>query len=652
MKLLTIEDDVRVRESIANYFEDSNFTVLQAANGREGLELFRRESPDIVLVDLRMPEIDGLDVIETIKRDFEDTPIIVVSGTGVLADAIKAIRLGAWDYVTKPIEDMAVLEHIVMKAMERAWLIRQNRLYQGHLQEEVSRQTAELEYLYETTPIGLGLCDPEERFVRINRTLSAIGGQLFAAFTGRTIREVLPTLADVLEPICRRVLASEKPELDVEIRGTSDAKPGVECVWLVSCHSVLLPGKFCGVGIVVQDITERTRQEEKRLRLERELRQAQKMEAIGTLAAGIAHDFNNLLTAIWGYVDLARGRLTPDHPAREFLDVVDHAIHDASGIASSLLTFSREGTALKKPVDLCKVIRDSMNLLRRLLPASVEVKQEVPSDYPIYVCADVGLLHQVLMNLITNARDAMPDGGTLRVSLSRESAQSSAGQADPSESATLLVEDTGAGMTAEVLARLFEPFFTTKPRGKGTGLGMAMVHGIIQEHQGRIDVASSPGGGTRISIRLPCCAAPGQAANYAPADASEFAGQGRRVLLAEGDGYIRALIVAMLAKTGYEVVDTATGDDALSKFEAADGDFSLAILGLDLPHRNGLQCAEALRDRRLDMPIIIVTDKADARVQKSLAEQHLVLLRKPFQLSELGALVTDVLRRTASHASP
>lgn len=650
MRLLTIEDDRSVRESIAAYFVDSGFIVDQAEDGVQGLDLFRRNQPNVVLVDLHLPDINGMEVIKLIKEESPDTPAIVVSGSGVMADVIQAIRFGAWDYVTKPICEMAVLDHIVTKALDRARLIRQNHAYQEHLQEEVQRQTSEIEYLYETTPIGLGLCDEEQRFVRVNEKLAMIGGQPPKAFIGKRIREALPLLADTLEAIHRRVLDSEKAELEIEAHDMLDAEPNVARDWLISGHPVIHSGGFRGVGIVVQDITDRKRQEQERLRLERILQQAQKMEVVGTLAAGIAHDFNNMLAAIWGYVSLADNSLPPDHSAHRYLDVVDGAIEDASGIASSLLTFSRKTAVSMSQLELVKVVQDSMKLLRHTLPASIELEEHLDSAQPVYVCADVGLLHQALMNLIGNARDAMPEGGVLRVSLSQEPGGSpddaTAGQADSPPSALVVVEDTGIGMSEEVLSHIFEPFFTTKDRGRGTGLGMAMVYGIVQELAGRIVVESQPGCGTRVSIRIPCCSTPEEALEDEQDRAKECIGHGERVLLAEDDQRVRTFVATALTEVGYKVTAASRGDEAISVFHSAPNDFDLAVFDLDLPGASGSHCAEMLHRERVDMPVIILTGNVDLSITEDDPLQH--VLRKPFKLSKLKLLVKQTLAETAS----
>ncbi len=393
---------------------------------------------------------------------------------------------------------------------------------------------------------------------------------------------------------------------------------------------------------VSRDVTDRKLAEERVLH-------SQKLEAVGTLASGVAHDFNNLLTAIFGYNALARKALPKDHPANPYLDLADQAIEQASGVTKSLLTFGHKTPAAKSPVALTRVVGDSLRLLRRLLPASVEIVEDVPAGLDLWVSADATQLQQVLINLAVNARDAMPHGGRLRIQL-RPGTNGTEAAPLPASEAVLTVEDTGVGMSEEVRSRIFEPFFTTKPRGEGTGLGMSIVHGIVTEHGGRITVDSELGRGTRIAIALPTCERP--AATAAPARrARARAGQGELILVAEDDEHIRSIVTSALRSEGYEVVQAADGIAAMQALEDYDTEVRLLLLDLDLPRLDGLSCLRKARERRTDIPAMLVTGSTDLPGPQDTPE-NVQILRKPFRMSDLTAAVARVLKKARKEAAP
>lgn len=641
--LLSIEDDYHVRRSIVHYFEDNNYQVFEADNGRQGLDLFQLAGPDVVLVDLRMPGLDGLDVIQAMVQRSPDTPIVVVSGTGVIDDAIKAVRAGAWDFVTKPIEDMAVLEHAVNKVLERARLLRENRDYQSHLEREVEARTAELEHLYESSPVGIGLCDSQQRFVRINRKLAEIGGGDVSDGVHQTIRQVVPCLADVLESLHQFICRSKEPALNLEAHDGGSDRNSPSRSWLISGHPVELTDRSMGVGFIVQDITDLRRQEERRLELERQLRHAQKMEAVGTLAAGIAHDFNNLLTGIAGYTEFVKDTLPEEHPARRPLQVVEQAVHDASGITNSLLTFSRKTVTAKSAVDMAKALHDTVDLMKHVLPASIQLRVLFAPDQPVYVKADLSQIHQMIMNLLTNARDALPQGGSIDIDLQRM-ASSESTEEPLAESALLTVADNGMGMTPEVLSQVFNPFFTTKPRGKGTGLGMAMIHAIVRDHQGQISIQSRPGEGTRIEIRLPCCAPE----LFLPADKEKPLSASQAglytLLLAEGNEFVRAILLQTLQKD-YRVLQCCNCREVEALLDDPECRYDLAILDADLPGECSQDCYNKICTTKPDLPIIMTSGNPDFRWSPSDVRPGArdILLRKPFHMSDLRQMIGHLL---------
>ncbi len=410
----------------------------------------------------------------------------------------------------------------------------------------------------------------------------------------------------------------------------------------------------------VQDITEVRRAQAERQRLEDELKQAQKLEAVGTLATGVAHDFNNLLTAINGYVSLTRDALAPDSKARQTLDMIELATEQAAGVTHSLLTFGHRTPTEKSAIDLAPNIRQSLQLLRRLLPASIELVEDLPENDEIFVNANGHQLQQVWLNLTINARDAMPDGGRLIIRLRRHAqppeppespdlpeppeSASDSWYGQPAESALITVTDNGAGMDEKVMRRIFEPYFTTKPRGQGTGLGLSIVHGIITDHGGRIRVRSQPGRSTRFIIHLPTCPPPAAAVPPTVTD-DLHRGHGQTILLAEDNEFVRAIIASSLQAAGYRIIHVGDGRQALNIYEARREELGLLLLDLDLPRFTGEQCLEQIRRTSPDLPVILISGAYDQTTRIDAPSTE-VRLAKPFQITTLIELVNLMLAKT------
>ena len=394
----------------------------------------------------------------------------------------------------------------------------------------------------------------------------------------------------------------------------------------------------------VRDVTQRKQVEREQAMLKEELHQAQKMEAVGQLAGGAAHDFNNLLTVILGNASLARLTVPEDSSARPLLDQIAKAGEQASELTRSLLTFSRKLPATKARIDLRHCVKEAGSMLKRMLPASIELVVEGTTGGPLWIHADPTQIQQIVMNLAVNARDAMPDGGTLRIA----AAPPGDGQgAAPPEQAQLVVSDTGEGMTPEVLSRVFEPFFTTKPRGQGTGLGLSTVHGIIADHDGWIDVRSTPGEGSTFTVTLRIAPEHVEGETDQPLHEAPL-GQGQQLLLAEDNPLVAHAVTAMLRSLRYEVARVGDGEALLAQLADRTEEYALLIVDVDLPKRSGLDALKEIRAGGSDVPVIIVTGTTGDEVNAQL-DRNTILLPKPFELRQLADAVAGLL---GGHAGP
>ncbi len=399
------------------------------------------------------------------------------------------------------------------------------------------------------------------------------------------------------------------------------------------------------VVATIRDITERKSAEVHRERLEQQLRQSQKMEAIGTLAGGIAHDFNNILTAILGYAELLRGQVRGQAGVEERLAEIAKAGARAKDLVSQILTFSRRQEHTRTTMSLGPAIDEALKLLRAAIPATIEIDAQVDSDVPP-VLADATQIHQVVMNLAANAAAAMAGGtGRLRVRCSAveldQAAASDVGLRT-GRFVRLVIEDSGCGMPPEVLERIFDPFFTTKGPGEGTGLGLSVVHGIVKAHEGAILVESRVGEGTAFRIYFPALA------EHEPSGArprpTTIEGQGEHVLCVDDEPALVELLRDQLMTLGYRVTAHVSPLEALSDFLSRPLDFDVMLTDLTMPGMSGADLAERILKARPDMPIVMATGYGHVMSEERARELGLrPLLYKPFSMAALGDAIQDAL---------
>ena len=393
---------------------------------------------------------------------------------------------------------------------------------------------------------------------------------------------------------------------------------------------------------VTSDVTDRKR-------LESELRQSQKMETIGLLAGGIAHDFNNLLTAISGYTELTLETLNDDDQRREDLQEVAKAARQAAGLTRHLLAISRRQVLELIVLDLNEMVSDAEKLLRRTIPENVDLQLELtPLDR---VRADRGQLEQVVLNLAINAGDAMPQGGQLRIATDNiDIAEAWAHRHVPmpvGHYVRLAVTDTGVGMSPQTQARVFEPFFTTKGLGKGTGLGLATVYGIVKQSEGFIWVESEVGRGTTFEVYLPAVRDPiTSAVPIAPV--AGIVGGSQTILLAEDDGAVQRLAYNVLTNQGYKVIDARDGDEALAIGGQYPGAIDLLVTDVVMPGLSGRDLAARFSEKRRGIRVLYTSGYTESVMKRAGFEAGLTLLAKPFLPADLLRAVSEVLFTPAS----
>lgn len=403
-------------------------------------------------------------------------------------------------------------------------------------------------------------------------------------------------------------------------------------------------GQPIGFRGIVRDITERKKAEREFAELQEQLRQAQKMEAIGQLAGGIAHDFNNALTLIRTCSQLALSELKEGDPIREKFEMINKATEQSANLTRQLLVFSRRQVMEMKVIDLNNLIKEMDKMLRRIIGEDIELVNVLAEDLG-RVRVDPGQMEQVIINLAVNARDAMPQGGRLTMETSNvhldENYINGHIGVNPGNYIRLMVSDTGMGMTPEVKRRIFEPFFTTKEKGKGTGLGLSTVYGIVKQSGGYIYVYSEPGMGATFKIYLPRV---DEALEEEQTTPKEMPRGGETVLVVEDEPDVRTLIVQILRKQGYKVIEAASGSEAFEACAKYEGKINLLLTDVVMPGMSGRELAERLSLWQPDMKVLYMSGYTDdAMIRYGVLEAGVNFMQKPFSMEALSQKVRQVL---------
>ena len=516
---------------------------------------------------------------------------------------------------------------------------------------EIDRPAASriLATLIEASPLAIVTFDPEGIVTMWNPAAERIFGWSESEALGTRLPFVPAEKQEEFLGLRRRALLGEvftEPELH---RRRADGSPIVVSVSTSPLRRT--DGTIYGIMSILMDVTERKAAEETRDRLtmvEEQLRQSQKMEAVGRLAGGVAHDFNNLLTAISGYSDLLLHRLPEYSTLRRDVEEIRKAGDRAAALTHQLLAFSRRQVLQPKVLDLNVVVTNMGPMLRRLVGGDIELSTDLSPSLS-RVKADPGQIGQVIVNLAVNARDAMPDGG--RITIATADAELSHAYAAahpevrPGPHVLLSVADTGQGMSDETQAHLFEPFFTTKERGKGTGLGLATVYGIVQQSGGHIRVNSAADRGSTFLIYLPRVEGPGIGTQGAERPIRPHASPGTEtVLLAEDEEVVRRLAREILAGNGYKVLEAGNGREALLLSEGHRGEIHLLLTDVEMPKVSGRDLGERIRLQRPDLRILYMSGYTDdAILRQGVLEDGIPFLQKPFTAEGLTRKVREVL---------
>jgi PAS domain S-box-containing protein len=626
LRVLLVEDnpaDARLVEEMLKETGPTPISLVHAGRLRQAISYLEREGFNAVLLDLSLPDSAGLDTFVTARKAAPGAPIVVLTGLLDEDVAVRAVREGAQDYLVKGQVDGPLLYHSIRYAIER-----------HRVEDELRVSEAKYRSLVEGSIQGIVI--HVDGVIKLANPAMA---RLFNVDSPETLvgTSIWPFIAEQDRARARTFTQARLEGREAPSRYELRLQAGALAL---DCYETTIDweGERAILATVV-DITDLRKTEE-------QFRHAQRMEAVGRLAGGIAHDFNNLLTAILGYSELVMNELGAAHACTGDIAEIRNAGQSAVRLTRQLLAFSRRQILQPRVLDLNHVIERMDALLRRVIGEDIALETKL-GDALSRVNADPGQIEQVLMNLVVNARDAMPEGGnvlieTANVYLDESYTRRHAGTS-PGPHVLLAVTDTGTGMSEQTMRRLFEPFFTTKEAGKGTGLGLATVYGIVKQSQGSIWVYSEPEHGSTFKIYLPAVAADADA-QAIPEDAPRSLSGTETILVVEDQVEVRGIIRATLLRNGYTVLEATNGEEALTLSRQHANVIHLLFTDVVMPGLSGRRLAQFLSTERPGLRVIYTSGYTDdAIVRHGVLESGLAFLQKPYTANALLRKIREVL---------
>ena len=660
-RILIVDDEKSIRRTLGEFLRADGYQVVEAEDADEALRRLQEAEFDVVVTDIILPRVTGIELLRRILAVTPEVQVVLMTGEPTVETAAEALRIGAADYLFKPINKAAILRVVAgaakLKALqdEKHRLERENRAYQENLERLVAERTVQLSasesnyrLLIEQIPDLIWRLDAERRV-------------LFLSPNAARVLEHAP-LAVQEDP---RKLWFDRihPDDVTRVREAFDALFLEGKIYDVEYRLRRADGSWgwlhdraratnCQDGVVYADGISSDVTEKKQL--EAQFLRAQRLEGIGALASGIAHDLNNILAPVLMTASLLH-EATDDPEKRELLDTIEGCARRGADIIKQLLTFARGASGARVPLPFRHLLRDMDKLIRETFPRDICPVVMAPGDlWP--VVGDPTQLHQVLLNLCVNARDAMPDGGTITLEAHNQliDAAGAALQpgACPGPHVCLRVSDTGAGISEEHLDRIFDPFFTTKEIGRGTGLGLATVLGILRGHGGFVRVHSLLGRGTTFELFFP--ASPEDPKTEAPVPlALGPLGRGELILVVDDEEAVRECLRRILERSGYQVRAASQGEEGLAFFTGHADEISAVLTDMMMPVMNGPAMIHAMRARKPYLRVLGMTGLPDRAALKGLETLELsVLLNKPFSEVELLHALEAALRPSASAPIP
>ena len=631
-KILIVDDDEGMRDNLADILQDEGYVLYTAANCAEAIKLAEAEMPHAAILDLKLPDDTGLNLMADLKRINAECVCVLATAYADLDSAISALDKGAFQYLQKPVRTIELI-----KLLERIFEMVQIRDEKNRAERKLRQSEERFRTLFETARDGIFIKDQDLKYTLVNPSMERLYDQKALDFIGKKDAELFNDPSrDHKERIEKRVLQGEIIEEEEQREVNGDER---------HFHTIKVP--MVGNALSVTGLCGFTRDITETKRLESQLLHAQKMEAVGILAGGISHDFNNLLQAILGYCQMLLLDKEEADPDVVKLQEIEDAANRARDLVKQLLAFSRKVESKLRPVALNHEVHKLKRLLSRTFTKMIDIHL-VLQDRVHTINGDPGQLEQVMLNVCVNAKDAMPDGGKLtlttsNVKLDEEFCRTHM-DAKPGEYVRLSIADTGHGMDAKTMTHVFEPFYSTKPTGEGTGLGMAMAYGIVKNHHGAIVCESQKGMGTTFHIYLPAAKA-GVKKAAAKKKTKLQKGSGETILVIEDEAVLRKLMKQALTLNGYDVKTAENGEDGMAIYEKDPGAVSLIILDLIMPGMGGKQCMRELMRTDPEAKVIIASGYTSATARQEISDMGAAgFIEKPYDFQDIFKIIKEVIQ--------
>ncbi|MBI2524999.1 MAG: response regulator [Candidatus Rokubacteria bacterium] len=661
-RILVVDDERDVLDIMVECLSLAGYDVLSAHDGEEGLRIFQRDHPALVITDLSMPGMGGLELAKTIKALSPPTEVLIVTGHSTMASAMDALRHGVFDYLLKPLT-LGELELSVQRALERSRLVEENRALVRKLEERIQVQTEALSAsqrrtlaVFNSISDAVVIVNREFIILDANEGAATSSGVPAAELVGRKCHRELFGRDEVC-PGCP-VQATFDTGRAVSVSMQREDRAGSADSRELEVHSyALISGEETVREAVehIRDVTEYRRAEEERLALRAQRDQDDVTRVIGRLAGGIAHDFNNQLTVIKGCAEFLLDAMPADDPGREDAERISETADRGARLVRQLLAFSRKQKIQPRPLRLQDLVNEMVAMFRPLLGEQVLARVRTAAGL-WRVRADPGQIEQMIMNLVVNARDSMVapgerfPAGTLTVEMANVELDEKAFRPTleavaPGQYVMLAVSDTGSGMTEDVRRQIFEPFFTTKASGKGTGLGLSTVFGIVKQHRGYVLCDSRPGHGSTFRVYLPRDEEEGDAPaeEMGPVLAPGLScGGAVTSLVVDDEPEVREIVKRGLEASGYRVHTAGGLQEALTVAAAAKGPIQLLVTDVVMPGGSGRVLAERLVATFPKMKVLFISGYFDDGTEGPEVPGAF-FLQKPFSPNEIARKAHEIL---------